>query len=242
MKKDWIWCRIAIYFTMMRIDIISAVPESLSSPLNTSILKRAQEGKKVVIVVHNLRDYTYDKHKQIDDKPFGGGPGMLLKPEPFFECIEKLLAERKYDHIIYPTPGGKIYNQQTAKKFSLANNLMFLAGHYKGIDDRVREKFATDEISIGSYVLTGGELVALVIIDSIVRLIPGVLHDSGSALNDSLMDEEIIEAPYYTRPAEYRNLQVPEVLLSGHEKKIRDWKEEQSKMLTDNWKKINNLE
>ena len=204
---------------MMRIDVISAVPDSLVSPLNTSILKRAQERKKVEIVVHNLRDYAYDKHKQIDDKPFGGGPGMLLKPEPFFECIEKLISERKYDHIIFPTPGGKIYDQKLANKFSMTENLMLIAGHYKGVDDRVRERFATDEISIGRYVLTGGEIVALAIIDSVVRLIPGVLNDSESALNDSLMDGDIIEAPYYTRPAEYKDLKVPEVLLSGHEKK-----------------------
>ncbi|MDF1610926.1 tRNA (guanosine(37)-N1)-methyltransferase TrmD [Stygiobacter electus] len=227
---------------MMRIDIISAVPDLLISPLNTSIIKRAQDKRKVEIFVHNLRDYAYDKHKQIDDKPFGGGPGMLLKPEPFFECIEKLLSERAYDYIIFPTPGGKYYNQQMANKFSLAKNIMILAGHYKGIDDRVREKFATDEISIGNYVLTGGELAALVIIDSVVRLIPGVLNDSESALNDSLMDGEIIEAPYYTRPAEYKGMKVPDVLLSGHDKKIKEWKEEQSKILTDKWKKINNLE
>ena len=227
---------------MMRIDIISAVPDSLVSPLNSSILKRAQERKKVEIVVHNLRDYAYDKHKQIDDKPFGGGPGMLLKPEPFFECIEKLINERKYDHIIFPTPGGKIYDQKLANKFSMTENLMIIAGHYKGVDDRVRERFATDEISIGGYVLTGGEIVALAIIDSIVRLIPGVLNDSESALNDSLMDGDIIEAPYYTRPAEYKDLKVPEVLLSGHEKKIKEWKEERSKILTEHWKKINSME
>ena len=227
---------------MMRIDIISAVPDSLTSPLNTSILKRAQERKKVEIVVHNLRDYAHDKHKQIDDKPFGGGPGMLLKPEPFFECIEKLLVERKYECIIFPTPGGKIYNQKMANKFSLVNNMMIIAGHYKGVDDRVREKFATDEISVGTYVLTGGEIAALIIIDSVVRLIPGVLNDSESALNDSLMDGDVIEAPYYTRPAEFRGMKVPEVLLSGHEKKNKEWKEELSKILTENWKKINNME
>jgi tRNA (guanine37-N1)-methyltransferase len=227
---------------MMRIDVISAVPDSLVSPLNTSIIKRAQEANKVEIFVHNLRDYTHDKHKQIDDKPFGGGPGMLLKPEPFFECIEKLIGERKYDYVIFPSPGGKFYDQKTANKFSLAKNIMIIAGHYKGVDDRVRERFATDEVSIGRYVLTGGEIAALVIIDSVVRLIPGVLHDSESALNDSLMDGDIIEAPYYTRPAEYKGLKVPEILLSGHDKKIKEWKEEQSKVLTENWKKINNME
>ena len=227
---------------MMRFDIISAVPDSLLSPLNTSILKRAQERNKVEIMVHNLRDYAYDKHKTIDDKPFGGGPGMLLKPEPFFECIEKLLSKRKYDHILFPSPGGKLFDQKMANRFSLANNILIIAGHYKGVDDRVREQFATDEISIGHYVLTGGEIAAWVIIDSVVRLIPGVLNDSESALNDSLMDGDVIEAPYYTRPAEYKDLNVPEVLLSGHEKRIKDWKEEQSKCLTEKWKKINNLE
>jgi tRNA (guanine37-N1)-methyltransferase len=226
----------------MRIDVISAVPDSLISPLSTSIIKRAREREKVEIVVHNLRDYAHDKHKQIDDKPFGGGPGMLLKPEPFFECIEKLLSERKYDHVIYPSPGGKFYDQKMANKFSLAKNILIIAGHYKGIDDRVRQKFATDEISIGRYILTGGEIAALVIIDSVVRLLPGVLNDSESALNDSLMDGDIIEAPYYTRPAEFHNMKIPEVLLSGNEKKIKEWKEEQSKNLTDKWKKINNLE
>lgn len=227
---------------MMRIDVISAVPDSLVSPLNTSILKRAQNKKKVEIHVHDLRDYAHDKHKLIDDKPFGGGPGMLLKPEPFFECIEKLFDQRKYDHIIFLTPGGKLYDQQIANKFSMAKNIIVIAGHYKGIDDRVRERFATDEISIGRYVLTGGEIAAWVIIDSIVRLIPGVLNDSESALNDSLMDGDIIEAPYYTRPAEFKDLCVPEVLLSGHDKKIKEWKEAQSKVLTEKWKKINNLE
>lgn len=226
----------------MRIDVISAVPDSLVSPLNTSILKRAQERKLVEIFVHNLRDYAYDKHKQIDDKPFGGGPGMLLKPEPFFDCIEMLLNERNYDYILYPSPGGEIFNQKIANRFSLAKNVIIIAGHYKGVDDRVREKFATHEISIGNYVLTGGEIASLVIIDSIIRLIPGVLNDSESALNDSLMDGDIIEAPYYTRPAEYKGMKVPEVLLSGHDKKIKEWKEEKSKVLTDKWKKINNLE
>jgi len=227
---------------MMRIDVISAVPDSLISMLNSSILKRAQERNLVEIIVHNLRDYAFDKHKQIDDKPFSGGAGMLLKPEPFFECIEKLFAERKYDHVIFPTPGGKLYDQKSANKFSLAGNLLILAGHYKGIDDRVRQKFATDEISIGGFVLSGGEIVALAIIDSVVRLLPGVLNDSESALNDSLMDGDIIEAPNYTRPSEYKNMKVPDVLLSGNDKKIKEWKEQQSKVLTEHWKKINSME
>ena len=227
---------------MMRIDIISAVPDLLKSPLETSIVKRAQDKKLVEIVVHNLRDYAYDKHKQIDDKPYGGGPGMLLKPEPFFECIKKLQKERKYDHVIFCTPKGKIYNQSIANKFSLAENILIIAGHYKGIDDRVREKFATDEISIGNFILSGGELPALIIVDSVVRLIPGVLGDSESALNDSLMDGDIMEPPYYTRPPEYEGMKVPDVLLSGNAAEIKKWKEEQSKKNTEIWKKINRLE
>lgn len=225
---------------MMRIDLISAVPELLLSPLNTSIIKRAQDKKKIIIFIHNLRDYAFNKHRQIDDKPFGGGPGMVLKPEPFFECIEKLLSERKYDHIIFTSPKGKLFDQKTANKLSLAENIMIVAGHYKEIDDRVRQKFATEEISIGNYVLTGGELPALIIIDSVIRLIPGVLNDSESALNDSFQDEEMIEAPYYTRPADFRGMKVPQVLLSGNEKEIKKWKEEQSKVLTDKWKNLNN--
>jgi tRNA (guanine37-N1)-methyltransferase len=225
---------------MMRIDIISAVPELLMSPLNSSILKRAQNKKKIEIKVHNLRDYAFNKHKQIDDKPFGGGPGMILKPEPFFECIEKLQSERNYDHIIFTTPKGKIFDQKYANKLSLAKNLIIIAGHYKEIDDRVRQHFATDEISIGKFVLTGGELPALIIVDAVVRLIPGVLNDSEAALDDSFQDGEIVEAPYYTRPAEYRGMKVPEVLLSGNEKEIKKWKEEQSKILTEKWKNYNN--
>lgn len=226
----------------MRIDIISAVPDSLKCFLNTSINKRAQDKELVEIHIHNLRDYAYDKHKQIDDKPFGGGPGMLLKPEPFFECIEKLLSERKYGHIIFTSPKGKVFNQKTANLFSLADNIMIIAGHYKGIDDRVRERFSTDEISIGNFVLSGGELPALMIADAVIRLIPGVLNDSESALNDSLMDGDFIEAPYYTRPAEYKGMKVPDVLLSGDFGKIAEWKEEQSKVLTEMWKKINSTE
>ncbi|MBK7981539.1 MAG: tRNA (guanosine(37)-N1)-methyltransferase TrmD [Ignavibacteriae bacterium] len=226
----------------MRIDIVSAVPDSLASTLNTSIIKRAVEKKSVEIFVHNLRDFAYNKHKQIDDKPFGGGAGMLLKPEPFFECLEKLLSERKYDHVIFTTPKGKIYNQALANKFSLADNIMIIAGHYKGIDDRVREKFATDEISIGNFIISGGELLTLIITDSIVRILPGAIGDSESMLNDSFMDGEIIEAPHYTRPAEYKGMKVPDILLSGNEKEIKLWKEEKSKSLTENWKKINSLE
>ena len=226
----------------MRIDIISAVPNLLHSPLNTSIIKRAKDKNKCVIVIHDLRDYTHDRHKQIDDKPFGGGPGMLLKPEPFFECIEKLQSERKYDNIIFTSPKGKMFNQSYANKLSLIKNIIIIAGHYKGIDDRVREKFVTDEISIGNYVLSGGELPALIIADAIIRLIPGVLNDSESALNDSFMDDESVEAPYYTRPAEYRGMKVPEILLSGHDKNISEWKEKKAIELTKKWKQINSME
>jgi tRNA (guanine37-N1)-methyltransferase len=225
----------------MRVDIITAVPALLESPLNTSILGRAQNKGKVSINIHNLRDYAHDKHKQIDDKPFGGGPGMILKPEPFFECIEKLQSERKYDHLIFTTPKGKLFDQKTANKFSLAENILFITGHYKEIDDRVREKFATDEISIGNFVLTGGELPALVIIDAVIRLIPGVLNDSEAALNDSFQDgDDYIEPPYFTRPAEFRGLKVPDVLLSGNDKEIKKWREEQSNLLTEKWKTFNN--
>lgn len=224
---------------MIRIDVISAVPDLLESPLKTSIIKRAQDKEKLLLQIHNLRDYAYNKHKQIDDKPFGGGPGMILKPEPFFECIESLQSERIYDRIIFTTPKGKLFNQKLANDLSLAENLLVIAGHYKEVDDRVRQKFATDEISIGNYVLTGGELPALIIIDAVVRLIPGVLNDSEAALDDSFQDGEKVEAPYFTRPAEYKGLKVPEVLLSGNEKEIKKWKEEQSKILTEKWREIN---
>ena len=223
----------------MRIDILTAVPDLLESPLKTSIIKRAQDKSKLSLFIHNLRDYAYNKHKQIDDKPFGGGPGMVLKPEPFFECIESLQSQRSYDHIIFTTPKGKIFNQKIANDLSLSKNIIIIAGHYKEIDDRVRQKFATVEISIGNFVLTGGELPALIIVDSLVRLIPGVLNDSEAALDDSFQDGEIVEAPYFTRPAEYRGMKVPEVLLSGNEKEINKWKEEQSKILTEKWRQIN---
>ncbi len=227
---------------MMRIDIISAVPDLLVSPLNTSIVKRAQNKGKVEIVVHNLRDYAYDKHKQIDDKPFGGGPGMLLKPEPFFHLIEKLKEEREYEKIIFMTPRGKTLNQKICNRFSLVKNMIIIAGHYKGVDERVIDTFVTDEISIGDFVLSGGELPALILVDAIVRLLPGVLNDSESALQDSFMDGEQIEAPFYTRPANYNGMEVPEVLLSGNDKLIKEWKEEQSKILTEKWKNINRSE
>jgi len=223
----------------MRIDILSAVPDLLESPLKTSIIKRAQDKGRFSLFIHNLRDYANNKHKQIDDKPFGGGPGMVLKPEPFFECLENLQAQRSYDHVIFTTPKGKILNQKIANDLSLSKNIIVIAGHYKEVDDRVRQKFATDEISIGNFVLTGGELPALIIVDAVVRLIPGVLNDSEAALDDSFQDGEIVEAPYFTRPAEYKGMKVPEVLLLGNEKEIKKWKEEQSKILTEKWREIN---
>ena len=165
---------------------------------------------------------------------------MVLKPEPFFECIESLQSERIYDHIIFTTPKGKIFDQKSANRFSLAENIIVIAGHYKEIDDRVRQKFSTDEISIGNFVLTGGELPGLILIDAIVRLIPGVLNDSEAALQDSFQDGENVEAPYFTRPAVYRGMKVPEVLLSGNDKEIKKWKNEQSKILTEKWRDLNN--
>ncbi len=225
---------------MMRIDLLSAVPDLLVSPLKTSIIKRAQDKGKIEIHIHNLRDYAHDKHKQIDDKPFGGGAGMVLKPEPFFDCIEKLLEERAYDKIIFTSPGGKIFDQKDANKLSLLQNLIFITGHYKDIDDRVRQRFASDEFSIGNFIATGGELPALLMIDAVVRLIPSVLNDSESALNDSFQDGEKIQAPNFTRPAEYKGMKVPGVLLSGNDKEIRKWKEEQSEILTKKWKEFNN--
>ena len=226
----------------MNIYFITPFPELVETLIRNNISNQGIKKNLVNIDIINLRDFSNNKHKQIDDKPFGGGPGMLLKPEPFFECIEKLLSERNYDHIIFTIPKGKIYDQKIANKLSLAKNIMIIAGHYKGIDDRVRERFSTDELSIGNFVLSGGELPALVIADSIVRLLPGTLNDSESALNDSFMDGEYIEAPYYTRPAEFKGMKVPDVLLSGNEKKIKDWKKEQSKLMTENWKNINSTE
>jgi tRNA (guanine37-N1)-methyltransferase len=208
----------------MRIDVISAVPIILHSPLNESIIKRAGLKKLAQIYVHDLRDYASGKYKQVDDKPFGGGAGMILKPEPMFKCIEKLLEEREYDEVILLTPQGKKFKQKIANDLSLQNNLMLICGHYKGIDQRVIDKFVTLEISIGDYVLTGGEIAAAVLIDAIVRLIPGVLGDSEAALTDSFQSESGFDAPQYTRPAEYKGMKVPEILLSGDHKKIDEWR------------------
>lgn len=211
----------------MRIDVISALPKILESPLNESIIKRAKEKKLVEIYVHDLKQYAEGKYRQVDDKPFGGGAGMVLKPEPLFKCISNLAAQRKYDKIIYLTPQGTKFNQKKANKLSLSKNLMLICGHYKGIDQRVIDKFVTMELSIGDYVLTGGETAAAVVIDALVRLIPGVLNDSESALTDSFQTEQGFDAPVYTRPAEYEGMKVPEVLVNGNHKEIEKWRFEE---------------
>jgi tRNA (guanine37-N1)-methyltransferase len=210
----------------MRIDIISGLPKLLTSPLNNSIIKRAKKKKKVVIRTHDLRKYTHDRHKTIDDTPYGGGAGMILKPEPIFECIEALQKKKKYDEVIYLTADGEKFNQTIANELSLKENLILLCGHYKGIDERIRQTLITREISVGDYVLTGGELAALVLVDAIVRLLPGVMGDSESMLSDSFQDG-LLDAPFYTKPPEYRGLEVPEVLLSGNHKEIEKWRNEQ---------------
>ncbi len=210
----------------MRIDIVTAFPDLVSGPLKESILKRAQDRKIVEIVVHDLRAYSVDKHKTIDDTPYGGGAGMILKPEPVFACIEQLQGERKYDEAIYLSADGEKLDQRLANELSLKENLLLLCGHYKGIDDRIRQVLITREISIGDYVLTGGELPALVLIDATVRLIPGVISDGESLLTDSFQ-EGLLGAPQYTRPAEFRGMKVPDVLLSGNHNEIDAWRTEQ---------------
>jgi tRNA (guanine37-N1)-methyltransferase len=211
---------------MMRIDVVTGFPRLVAGPLQESMLKRAQDLGSVEIRVHDLREYTTDRHRTIDDTPFGGGAGMILKPEPVFACVDRLQAERRYDSVIYLSADGETLNQQMANTLSLSTNLILLCGHYKGIDERIRERLVTREISIGDYVLTGGELPALVLIDSIVRLIPGVLHDGTSLLDDSFQ-EGLLDAPQYTRPAEFRGMGVPEVLLSGNHELIEGWRHEQ---------------
>ena len=215
----------------MSIDIIKVVPELLSSPLNDSILKRAQESGHAEIYVHNLRDYTDDKRRTVDDYPFGGEAGMVMKIEPVFRCIEKLKSERDYDEIIFTSPDGITYNQHEANRLSLMKNIIILCGHYKGIDYRIREHLITREISIGDYVLTGGELAACVIADSVVRIIPGAIGDEASALTDCFQDN-LLAPPVYTRPAEFNGWKVPDVLLSGHFAEIEKWQEEQAYLRT----------
>ena len=211
----------------MRIDIISAVPSLLISPFADSILKRAQNKGLVEVVVHDLRHYTTNKHKKIDDYAFGGGAGMVMTIQPIDACISKLKSQRDYDEVIYMTPDGEQLNQQICNKLSSITNMIILCGHYKGIDERVRKLFITREISIGDYVLSGGELGAAVLADSIIRLIPGVLNDETSALTDSFQDN-LLSPPIYTRPADYNGEKVPEILTSGNERAIEEWRMEQA--------------
>jgi tRNA (guanine37-N1)-methyltransferase len=211
----------------MRIDIITVLPELMESPFQASILKRAQEKGLVEIFFHQLRDYSSNKYKQIDDTPYGGGAGMVMMIEPIDKCISKLKSERNYDEIIYLTPDGETLNQKIANTLSIKENLIFLCGHYKGIDQRVRELHITKEISIGDFVLTGGELAACVLADSIIRLIPGVIGDEQSALTDSFQDN-LLSPPIFTRPEVYKDLEVPKILLSGNFAKIEEWRHDQA--------------
>ena len=207
----------------MRIDIITCLPKLLDSFFGHSILKRAQEKGIAEVVVHDLRDYTLFKHRQVDDYSYGGSAGMVLMVEPIDRCITALKAEREYDAVIYMTPDGKTFDQQTANRFSLFKNIIILCGHYKGVDERARQAFITHEMSIGDYVLSGGELAAAVVSDALIRLIPGVLSDETSALTDSFQDSLLAPA-VYTRPADYKGMTVPEILLSGNEKEIEKWR------------------
>ncbi|MBQ0069980.1 MAG: tRNA (guanosine(37)-N1)-methyltransferase TrmD [Bacteroidales bacterium] len=211
----------------MRIDILTVMPEALESPLNCSILQRAQDKGLVEFHIHNLRDWSTRKHRKVDDYPFSGDAGMVMQIEPVYRCIEQLKSERNYDDVIFTSPDGDILDQPMANALSLAENLIILCGHYKGVDFRIREHLVTREISIGNYVLTGGELPAAVIADAVVRLIPGAIGDEQSALSDSFQDN-LLEAPIYTRPAEFNGWKVPDVLLSGNFAKIEQWKMEQA--------------
>lgn len=211
----------------MRIDILTTFPEMMESFFNTSIIGRSQRHGYTEIYLHNLRDYTNDKHRRTDDYPFGGCAGLVMKIEPIDRCISELKSQRHYDEVIYTSPDGEVFDQPMANTLSMTQNLIFLCGHYKGIDHRIREHLITKEISIGDYVLTGGELAVSVICDAVIRLIPGVISDETSALSDSFQDN-LLAPPVYTRPAEYNGWKVPEILLSGHEAKIRQWELEQS--------------
>jgi tRNA (guanine37-N1)-methyltransferase len=211
----------------MRIDILTILPKLFDGPFSDSILKRAQEKGHVSIHLHNIRDYSTDKHKNVDDYQYGGGAGMFMRIEPIAACIDQLKAERTYDEIIYMTPDGELLEQGISNQLSIKGNLMILCGHYKGVDDRIRQHYITKEISIGSYVLSGGELAAAVLVDSIVRLIPGVLNDETSALTDSFQDQ-LLSPPVYTRPPVYNGWSVPDVLLSGNSQEIDRWREEQA--------------
>lgn len=227
----------------MRIDIITALPSLLVSPLNDSIVKRAQTKGHVKVVVHDLRDFSTKKSKSIDDYAFGGGAGMVMAVEPIIGAIDHLKAERTYDEVIYMTPDGRTFNQQMANSLSVKENIIILCGHYKGIDERIRQHYITKEISIGDYVLSGGELAAAIVADAVIRLVPGVLNDETSALTDSFQDD-LLAPPVYTRPQSFNNWDVPEILISGNEKAIENWRMEQAMERTktrrpDLWKKFN---
>ncbi|HIX45872.1 MAG TPA: tRNA (guanosine(37)-N1)-methyltransferase TrmD [Candidatus Barnesiella excrementipullorum] len=211
----------------MRIDILTVLPELLDGPLNNSILKRAQDKGLVEIAVHNLRDYTLDKHRRVDDYPFGGEAGMVMQIEPVDRAISHLKSQRDYDEVIFTSPDGELFTQPVANSLSLIQNMIILCGHYKGVDYRIREHLVTREISVGDYVLTGGELPAAIIADAVVRLLPGAIGDEQSALSDSFQDN-LLAPPVYTRPAEYKGWRVPDILLSGHQRKIDEWKYEQA--------------
>jgi tRNA (guanine37-N1)-methyltransferase len=211
----------------MRIDILTILPELLVSPFNHSIIKRGKEKGLLEIHIHNIRDFAQNKHKQVDDYAFGGGAGMVMMIEPIDHCISKLTAERKYDEIIYLTPDGEKFTQKTANYLATLSNIILLCGHYKGIDQRVRDHLISREISIGDYVLSGGEIAAMVVTDCVGRLIPGVISDETSALTDSFQDN-LLAPPVYTRPADYKGWKVPDILLSGHQQKIDEWKYQQS--------------
>jgi len=215
----------------VRIDIVSVVPDILKSPFEASILKRAIDKNLVSVHFHNLRDFSSNKYKQVDDYQYGGGAGMVLMVEPIDKCLSQLKSEREYDEVIYLTPDGKTLNQSMANELSLKKNLLILCGHYKGIDERIRQMHITREVSIGDYVLSGGEVAAIVISDAIIRLIPGVLNNETSALTDSFQDN-MLSPPIYTRPSEYKGLKVPDVLLSGNFKKIDEWREDKALEIT----------
>lgn len=211
----------------MRIDILTVMPEALESPLHCSIVQRAQDKGLVEIHIHNLRDWSLRKHRKVDDYPFSGEAGMVMQIEPVYRCIEHLKSERDYDEVIFTSPDGDLLDQPMANQLSLAQNIIILCGHYKGVDYRIREHLITREISIGDFVLTGGELVAAMIADAVVRVVPGVIGDEQSALSDCFQDD-ILAAPIYTRPADYKGWKVPDILLSGNEAKIREWELDQA--------------
>jgi tRNA (guanine37-N1)-methyltransferase len=224
----------------MRIDIISANPEILESTIKNGLISRAIKKGFLEVLLHNLREYAEGNYRQIDDEPYGGGSGMILKPEPFFRCIKMLQGQRKYDEVIYFSPQGKIFDQKEANRYSLKNNFILICGHYKGIDERVIEKFVTTEISAGEYVISCGDIAALVFTDAVARLIPGVLNDGESALTDTFQTIDMFDPPQYTRPEIYEDMNVPEILLSGNHSEIQKWREKKSEEKLNKYIEINN--